>query len=154
RPGKFGGSLENRTRLARIIIECIKSEVAGLVIATRLNVYDGVPYRMKSGSDDGEPCAWQAPVRSAWGTSETDPPVPDLTEPKWWIGELAHMGVALVTGSMGNPYAPPHIIRPFEHPPPDGYQTPEHPLVGVDRHVRLAEELQRTFPQLPMVGSG
>src|SRR5437870_1245326 len=42
RPGKFGGSLENRTRLARTIIERLRSEVPGLVIATRLNVYDGI----------------------------------------------------------------------------------------------------------------
>ena len=46
------------------------------------------------------------------------------------------LGVALVNVSMGNPYASPHVIRPFEYPPPDGYETPEHPLVGVDRHFR------------------
>jgi 2,4-dienoyl-CoA reductase-like NADH-dependent reductase (Old Yellow Enzyme family) len=55
---------------------------------------------------------------------------------------------------MGNPYASPHIIRPFEYPPPDGYHTPEHPLIGVDRHFRLAGEVQRSQPGLPVVGSG
>ena len=39
--------------------------------------------------------------------------------------------MALVNVSMGNPYATPHVIRPFEYPPPDGYETPEHPLIGV-----------------------
>jgi 2,4-dienoyl-CoA reductase-like NADH-dependent reductase (Old Yellow Enzyme family) len=43
RPGRYGGSLENRTRLARAIITRIRDEVPGLLIATRLNVYDGVP---------------------------------------------------------------------------------------------------------------
>src|SRR5581483_10085448 len=100
RPGRFGGSLENRTRLARTIIERIRAEVPGLVLATRLNVFDCIPYRMKPGSDEGEPCPWQAPVRSAWGTSEQDPFQPDLSEPLWWVGEMTRLGVALVNVSM------------------------------------------------------
>jgi NADPH2 dehydrogenase len=153
RPGPYGGSVENRTRLARDIILSIKSEVPGLVIASRLNVYDGIPYR-KLDDSEGEPCPWEKPVLSAWGTNEGNPFEPDLTEPAWWIGEMAKLGVALVNISMGNPYASPHIIRPFEYPPPDGYETPEHPLIGVDRHMRVATELQQKFPMLPMVGSG
>jgi 2,4-dienoyl-CoA reductase-like NADH-dependent reductase (Old Yellow Enzyme family) len=154
RPGPYGGSLENRTRLAREIISRIRTEVPGLVIATRLNVFDCIPYRKRPGSDEGEPCPWQAPVRSAWGTREDDPLQPDLTEPLGWIREMARLGVALVNISMGNPYAVMHVVRPFEYPPPDGYNTPEHPLVGVDRHVRLAGELQQQVPDLPLVGSG
>ena len=38
---------------------------------------------------------------------------------------------ALINVSIGNPYASPHLLRPFEYPPPDGYETPEHPLIGV-----------------------
>ncbi len=154
RPGPYGGSLENRTRLARDVIKRINDEIPGAVICTRMNVYDGIPYRVRAGSDDGEPCPWQLPIRSAWGTSENDPFQPDLTEPKQWIAELIQLGVAMVNVSMGNPYASPHIIRPFEYPPPDGYQTPEHPLIGVDRHFRVAGELQATFPDFPLVGSG
>src|SRR5206468_2858941 len=45
RPGPFGRSLENRTRLAREIIGRIRAEVPGLVVATRLNVFDCIPYR-------------------------------------------------------------------------------------------------------------
>jgi 2,4-dienoyl-CoA reductase-like NADH-dependent reductase (Old Yellow Enzyme family) len=153
RPGPYGGSLENRTRLAREIITAIRQEVPGLVVATRLNVYDCIPYRKGAGGD-GEPCPWQAPLVCAWGTDPNDPGVPDLTEPAWWVGEMIRLGVALVNVSMGNPYATPHVIRPFEYPPPDGYESPEHPLIGVDRHFRLAGELQRRFPQVPMVGSG
>jgi NADPH2 dehydrogenase len=154
RPGRYGGSLENRTRLARDIILAVRAAVPGLMIATRLNVYDGIPYRKRAGDNAGEPCPWPTPLTSAWGTSEADPFQPDLTEPKWWIGEMARLGVALVNVSMGNPYATPHVIRPFEYPPPDGYETPEHPLIGVDRHFRLAGELQQAFPNLPLVGSG
>jgi NADPH2 dehydrogenase len=153
RPGPYGGSLENRTRLARDIFAAIRSEVPGTVLATRLNVFDSIPYR-NTPDGVGEPCPWLPPVRSAWGTREDNPFEPDLSEPKWWIGEMAKLGVALVNISMGNPYAVMHVIRPFEYPPPDAYETPEHPLIGVDRHFRLASQLQQAFPQLPMVGSG
>ncbi len=155
RPGRFGGSLENRTRLARTILERIRAEVPGLVLASRINVFDGIPFRVGPDPEGpGEPCPWSAPVETAWGTRADDPFQPDLAEPLWWIGEMARLGVALVNVSMGNPYASPHIIRPFEYPPPDGYHTPEHPLVGVDRHVRLAAAVQQAFPSLPVVGSG
>jgi 2,4-dienoyl-CoA reductase-like NADH-dependent reductase (Old Yellow Enzyme family) len=153
RPGRFGGSLENRTRLARTIIGRIRAEVPGVVVATRMNVFDGIPYC--SGPDDvGVPCPWQTPLQTAWGTSSDDHTKPDLSEPLWWVGEMRQLGVAMVNVSMGNPYASPHIIRPFEYPPPDGYHTPEHPLIGVDRHFRLAAEVQHAFPDLPVVGSG
>lgn len=153
RSGRYGGSLENRTRLARDIFTALRSEVPGLVVATRMNVYDCIPYR-KADNGDGEPCPWQTPLRSAWGTSETDPSIPDLTEPLAWIAEMQRLGVAVVNVSMGNPYATPHVIRPFEYPPPDGYETPEHPLIGVDRHFRLAGQVQQALPTFPIVGSG
>jgi 2,4-dienoyl-CoA reductase-like NADH-dependent reductase (Old Yellow Enzyme family) len=153
RPGPFGGSLENRTRLARDIIRRIRSEVPQLVVVTRLNVFDGLPY-CNGPASVGEPCPWQAPLANAWGHSVDDPFKPDLTEPIAWIREMRQLGVALVNVSMGNPYASPHIIRPFEYPPPDGYETPEHPLIGVDRHFHVTEVIQREFPDLPLVGSG
>ncbi|HJT78714.1 MAG TPA: NADH:flavin oxidoreductase, partial [Gemmataceae bacterium] len=153
RPGPYGGSLENRTRLARDIFTAVRAAVPGLVLATRLNVYDAIPYRKGPGGV-GEPVPWRRPVRSAWGAREDDPLQPDLTEPLAWVDEMTRLGVALVNVSMGNPYASPHVIRPFEYPPPDGYETPEPPLVGVDRHFRLAAEVQRAFPGLPVVGSG
>jgi 2,4-dienoyl-CoA reductase-like NADH-dependent reductase (Old Yellow Enzyme family) len=154
RPGRFGGSFENRTRLARTIIERIRSEAPGLVVASRVNVFDGLPYRRRAGDGLGEPCPWGAPVRSAWGTNEADPCQAELSEPLRWIGEMIRLGVQLLNVSMGNPYASPHLLRPFEYPPPDGYETPEHPLNGVDRHFRLAAQVQQAFPTLPMVGSG
>jgi 2,4-dienoyl-CoA reductase-like NADH-dependent reductase (Old Yellow Enzyme family) len=147
RPGPYGDSLENRTRLAREIIDRIRAEVPGLIIASRVNVYDGIP-PLENG-------VRRMPASFiAWGARPDDPLQPDLTEPLAWIGEMARLGVALVNVSMGNPYAVPHVIRPFEYPPPDGYETPEHPLVGVDRHFRLAAQVQAAFPELPIVGSG
>jgi 2,4-dienoyl-CoA reductase-like NADH-dependent reductase (Old Yellow Enzyme family) len=156
RPGPYGGSLENRTRLPRDIIRAIRGEVPGLVVASRLNVFDSVPYRKPEGAADsvGVPCVWQAPLTCAWGTDPADPNKPDLTEPLAWIGVMQDSGVSCINISLGSPYATPHVTRPFEYPPPDGYETPEHPLVGVDRHFRLTSQVQRAFPHATVVGSG
>jgi len=154
RPGPYGGSLENRTRLARDIITAIRAEVPGLTIASRMNIHDGIPYRMNAESKQGEPCPHELPLTCAWGTNPHDHRAADMSEPIAWIREMAKLGVALINVSMGSPYATPHVIRPFEYPPPDGYETPEHPLIGVDRHFRLAGEIQHAVPNLPIVGSG
>jgi 2,4-dienoyl-CoA reductase-like NADH-dependent reductase (Old Yellow Enzyme family) len=153
RPGKYGGSLENRTRFIREVVGRIRHAYPGRLIATRLNVFDGIPFH--NGPDGtGVAVPHRTPVRSCWGTDESDPFAPDLTEPIALVRMLRDVGVELVNVSMGNPYASPHLIRPFEFPPPDGYETPEHPLIGVDRHFRLTREIQQTFPDLAIVGSG
>ena len=67
---------------------------------------------------------------------------------------LEEAGVWLVNATIGNPYASPHLLRPFEYSPIDGYETPEHPLIGVARHLRLTAALQAEFEDLAVVGSG
>jgi NADPH2 dehydrogenase len=153
RPGKYGGPFENRSRFILELVGRLRDAYPGKLIATRLNVFDGIPYA-KGPDGAGTPVAFSTPVRSCWGTREDDPFVPDMTEPLALVGLLRERGVDLVNVSMGNPYASPHLIRPFEYPPPDGYETPEHPLIGVDRHFRLTEEIQRAYPGLAVVGSG
>jgi 2,4-dienoyl-CoA reductase-like NADH-dependent reductase (Old Yellow Enzyme family) len=154
RPGQYGGSYENRTRLSRDIVTAIRAAVPDIVIATRLNVFDGLPYRTGPDENRGVPCDHPTPLVDGWGTDLNDPLKPDLTEPLRFAGELHRLGVAVVNVSMGNPYASPHLLRPFEYPPPDGYETPEHPLVGVDRHFKVAAAMQSAHPGLPVVGSG
>lgn len=154
RPGKYGGPFENRTRFIREVVGRVRNEVPGLLVATRLNVFDGIPYHFNGADEPGVPDPFTTPVRSCWGTDTNDPYTTDLTEPLRLIGELKALGVALVNVTMGNPYASPHILRPFEYAPVDGYQTPEHPLLGVDRHFRATEAVKRAYPDLPVVGSG
>ena len=60
----------------------------------------------------------------------------------------------MVNGSLGCPYFNPHLLRPAEFPPVDGYDAPEHPLVGVARHFDLTAAVQQRFPGLAVVGSG
>ena len=154
RPGKYGGSFENRTRFIRALVARIRSENPDGIIGTRLNIFDGIPYQYAGADAPGVPAPFTVPVRSAWGTCEDDPFTPDLAEPIALIGQLRDLGVSLFNLSIGNPYASPHLLRPFEYAPVDGYQTPEHPLIGVDRHFRLTEEVQRAVPDLAIVGSG
>lgn len=153
RPGAYGGSYENRTRLAREIFQAIRAEVPGMILATRMNGFDGIPFH-KAANGDGEPDAFTSPVVNGWGLSETDPLTPDLTEPIRWVKEMRELGVSLVNIALGNPYAQPHFGRPFEYPPPDGYESPEHPLLGVHRHFTIAGAIQAANPGLPVVGTG
>lgn len=153
RSGKYGGSFENRTRFALDVVRRIRAEVPALMIASRLNVYDGLPFH-KGADALGVPDAFTPAATSAWGTRADDPGAFDLDEPLRLIGLLREAGVALVNVTLGNPYASPHLLRPFEYAPPDGYETPEHPLIGVARHFAAAEAVQRAFPDLPVVGSG
>jgi 2,4-dienoyl-CoA reductase-like NADH-dependent reductase (Old Yellow Enzyme family) len=154
RPGRYGGSLENRTRFVRETVGRIRDRHPGALIGTRLNVFDGLPYRRSEPDGVGVPCPCERPVLSAWGTRPDEPSEPDLAEPIALVGMLKDLGVGLVNVSMGNPYASPHYVRPFEYSPVDGYETPEHPLIGVARHFRLAGEIQAAYPDLAVVGSG
>ena len=72
-------------------------------------------------------------------------PAPTCGSPCGLIGLLAESGVSMVNVSLGNPYASPHLLRPFENPPPDGYETPEHPLTGVARHSRARPRCSKSF---------
>ena len=153
RPGKYGGSFENRTRLAREIFQAVRAAVPTLILATRMNGYDGIPFH-KGADDDGEPDSFTVPVENGWGYDPADPLTPDPAEPIRWVREMRSLGVELVNIALGNPYAQPHFGRPFEYPPPDGYESPEHPLIGVDRHFRTAGAIQEANPGLAVVGTG
>lgn len=154
RPGPYGGSLENRARLVRNVIGRIRNEVPGLVIATRMNAYDGIPYRGEGDGFVGRPCPHELPLVAAFGTDPHDHTREDLSEPLQLVRWLRDWGVQLINVSAGNPYANPHVVRPAEFPPVDGYHAPEHPLLGVLRHLRIARQVQAAVPDVPVVGSG
>ncbi len=151
REGAYGGSLENRTRFITNVIGKIRARVgSNLTLASRLNVYDGPPF--SAGPDGiGVP---NVDNSAGFGVNEADWSSPDLSEPLSVVRGLQEAGVAMVNVTMGSPYFNPHIGRPFERPPVDGYTPPEHPLLGVDRHFRLTAEVQKAFPDLVVVGTG
>jgi 2,4-dienoyl-CoA reductase-like NADH-dependent reductase (Old Yellow Enzyme family) len=155
RPGLYGGPLENRARLALNVLRKIHAQVGSdFLLATRLGVYDGVPYAVASGDACGAPRPHPTPYLCAFGTNPANPLEMDLTEPLELIGWLKEAGARIVNVSMGNPYANPHIGRPFEKPNEGSYETPEHPLRGVARHFAAAAEIQRNYPDLVVVGTG
>ena len=152
RPGPYGGVLDNRTRLIRNVIGRIRDAVPDLLIASRMNAYDGVPYREGTGGK-GEPVPHESPIEGAFGTDRQHSDQMDLTEPVEVARRLESWGVSLLNITVGNPYASPHYVRPAENPPIDGYDAPEHPLLGVARHFRAAQTIQQAV-SIPVVGSG
>lgn len=142
RPGKYGGSLENRTRFVREILARLASEAPTLIRATRMNFVDGVPFAKDPATGAGRPVP---------GASEN---YLDLDEALAALRIYRDAGLQLVNATAGCPYFNPHIGRPADREPPDGYAAPEPGLVGVERHFRLAEEAQRACPEIPVVGTG
>ncbi len=137
RSGKYGGSFENRTRLLLEIIDKIRAQLGpDKPIVTRLGIYDAIPYPY------------------GWGVDSKDYTKPDLTEPKKLIALLQARGVKIINVTIANPYFNPHYGRPFNEPIAGGYDSPEHPLAGVSRLIRLAGEIERDFPGIAIVGTG
>lgn len=135
RPGMFGGSFENRTRLLRHGVQNAKQATEGdFLVTTRLNVYDGFPYPYGFG------------VSPAGGVQ------PDLTEPKKLVGILhQQLGMELLDVTIGNPYFNPHVNRPYDM---GGYVPDEHPLEGVARMVSCVGQIQKAYPALRVISSG
>jgi 2,4-dienoyl-CoA reductase-like NADH-dependent reductase (Old Yellow Enzyme family) len=152
RPGKFGGSFENRTCYLREIASGIRAEAPGLGIGVRLSAFDYVPFRPGK-NKIGEPEPLSAVYPYAFGGDGTGVGI-DLDEPHRFLDLLESLGINLVNITAGSPYYTPHIQRPALFPPLDGYQPPEDPLVGVARLIQTAAELKAKHPNLLVVGSG
>lgn len=142
RPGKYGGSLENRTRFVRDLLRRLASEVPDLIRASRMNFFDGVPYARNPTTGIGEPIP---------GATENYLDADDAIQA---LTMFRDAGLQLVNVTAGCPYFNPHIGRPADKEPPDGYGAPENQLIGVARHFQLAEAARRACPDLPVVGTG
>jgi 2,4-dienoyl-CoA reductase-like NADH-dependent reductase (Old Yellow Enzyme family) len=154
RPGKYGGSLENRFRFLRTVIEAIRAGVPGLRIGVRLSAVDLTPYR-KDPDGVGEPAPLDPVSQLAgFGIVVNNNLDAALEEPRALLAMLASLGVRWICVTAGSPYYTPHVIRPAYFPPMDGYQPPEDPLVGVARHIETTGRLKRAFPDMVFVGSG
>ena len=155
RPGPYGGPLENRARFLRNIIGKVRARFGRrLLIAMRLGCYEGLPYVRDAATGIGVPMDHPLPYEYGFGVDTANPHVIDLGEVKRAVAWFRADGVELLSVSLGVPYFNPHIGRPFEKPDEGNYEQPEHPLLGVDRHFGVTGELQRAFPDLPMVGAG
>lgn len=151
RPGKFGGTLENRTRFLREIVAGIRAETPDLELGVRLSVFDYTPYE-PGGDRIGVPSS-AAPYGYAFGGDGSGQGI-DLTEPLRFLSLLGELGIELVCTTAGSPYYNPHIQRPAMFPPSDGYLPPEDPLVGVARQMGATARLKQSHPDLILIGSG
>ncbi len=152
RPGRYGGTLENRTRFLRDIVAGIRAAAPGLEIGVRVSVFDFLPFQ--AGPDGiGVPVAAPGNYRHAFGGDGTGLGI-DLAEPSAFLDLLERLGIDLVCISAGSPYYNPHMQRPAAFPPSDGYQPPEDPLVGVARQLAATAALKARHPRLTVVGSG
>jgi NADPH2 dehydrogenase len=152
RPGRYGGSLENRTRFLRDVVAGVRAEAPGLEVGVRVSVFDFIPFRAGPG-DVGEPAGRPVTYPYAFGGDGTGLGI-DLAEPSVFLSLLEGLGIELVCTTAGSPYYNPHIQRPAAFPPSDGYQPPEDPLVGVARQIAATAELKASHPNLLVVGSG
>ena len=156
RPGKFGGSFENRTRILRDIIGGIRASGNPIGIGVRLSTFDKVPYRPdpalsvpgKLGSGIPEEHTHLLPYRYGFGVSESDPTQIDLTETFRFAELCAQLGVKILNTTAGSPYYTPHIQRPAAYPPSDGYQPAHDPLIDVGRQVEVVRHLKTRLGEL------
>jgi len=163
RPGPYGGSFENRTRLLREIVSAIRASGNPIEVAVRLSAFDFVPFRPdpnlscpgKPGPRIPEDYSHCLPYHFAFGVNPANPLEYDLSEPRRFLELCATLGIKLVNLSAGSPYYNPHIQRPAAYPPSDGYLPPEDPLVGVARQIQAVRELKSQAPRgLALVGTG
>lgn len=123
RPGRYGGTLENRTRLLLDIVRAVRAAVP-IDIAVRLNAYDEIPYP------------------HGWGVRADDHRVPDLAETVWLAGQLNAAGVALLNITGGNPYYNPHVNRPYDTGP---YQPPQHQLYHTVKLLKACRDIRTSL---------
>jgi 2,4-dienoyl-CoA reductase-like NADH-dependent reductase (Old Yellow Enzyme family) len=162
RPGKFGGSFENRTRLLREIVAGIRASGIKIELGVRLSAFDFVPFKPdparslpgKPGPGIPEDFSHCLPYRYGFGVNQTNPVEPNLEEAAQFLALCGTLGVKIVNLSGGSPYYNPHIQRPAAYPPSDGYQPPEDPLIGVARQINVVRALKAQAPSsLLLVGT-
>jgi len=156
RPGKFGGSFENRTRILREVIAGIRASGNKIEIGVRLSAFDFVPFKPdpalsqpgKLGPGIPEDFSHCLPYRYGFGVDVNNPVAYDLTETFQFMDLCGQLGVKIVNLSAGSPYYNPHIQRPAAYPPSDGYQPAHDPLVDVARQINVVRHIKAHLRQL------
>lgn len=162
RPGPYGGSFENRTRVLREIVAGMRAMGNRIDIGVRLSAFDFVPFRPdpalsqpgKLGPGIPEDYAHCLPYRYAFGVNQNQPVEHDLTETFQFVSLCAELGVKILNLSAGSPYYNPHIQRPAAYPPSDGYQPAHDPLIDVARQLDVVRQIKARAPKgIAIVGS-
>lgn len=135
RPGEYGGSFENRTRLLRNGIRAAKvHEDEHFLVTARIGIYDGFAYPYGFGVKEGE------------GITT------NLEEPIRLVRTLRDAyDVGMVNLTMGNPYVSTHVTRPFDY---GKYIPDEHPLYGMARMIHGIGQVKKAVPDMVITASG
>ena len=135
RPGQYGGSFKNRTRLLRNGIAAAKAyETEDFLVTARIGIFDGFAYPY------------------GFGVKEEEGAVVNAEEPIRLIRSLyKDYGLPMVNLTMGNPYVSTHVTRPYDH---GKYVPDEHPLVGVARIINGIGAVKKAVPQMVISASG
>src|SRR5438093_8628278 len=112
RPGKFGGSFENRTRMLREIVSGIRADGNRIELGVRLSAFDFVPFRPdpnlsrpgKLGPGIPEDFTHCLPYHYGFGTDPDDPLRYNLRETIRFIQLCSDLGIKIVNLSAGSPY--------------------------------------------------
>jgi 2,4-dienoyl-CoA reductase-like NADH-dependent reductase (Old Yellow Enzyme family) len=134
RPGRYGGSFENRVR---VFVDSIRAAAvhrsSDFVIASRFGPYDCIPY--------------------PWGfaADHEDYLKIDWDEPDRLYRIMYECGVRLVDMTLGSPYINPHVNRPYDG---GGYEPPEEQMTGVARLMDAAAHMKASVPGITMIGTG
>ncbi len=110
----------------------VRERSPGLLLATRLCVYEA--------------------VRNGFGVAPGDYRKTDMTEPIRLVQELRARGLSLLNVTAASP-----ALRGSERGlrgRSDAEHPDEHPLMTLQRQLRLAHALREAVPGLPVVGSG
>jgi NADPH2 dehydrogenase len=153
RPGKYGGSLENRTRFLRDVVAGVRSQVSGMEIAVRVSAVDFVPFEESDDPERPQPATFAGQrYPYAFGGDGTGTGV-DLSEPLAFLDLLRELDITLVCISAGAEYNS-HLMEPYLSLPITPRKPPEDPLVGVARLIDVCARLKKQRPELLYVGSG
>jgi NADPH2 dehydrogenase len=155
RPGKYGGSFENRTRFLREIVHGIRRECPDLTIGVRLSAFDFPPFR-EDETGVAQPLDWRddsGQYPFSFGGNPHEPTRIQYDEIFAFLDLLDDLQVAMVNFSAGSPYYNPHVTRPAIFPPSDGYDPPEDPLIGVARQLNAVARLKAHGANVAVIGS-
>jgi 2,4-dienoyl-CoA reductase-like NADH-dependent reductase (Old Yellow Enzyme family) len=162
RPGPFGGSFENRTRILRQIVRGIRADGNRIDIGVRLSAFDLIPFKPdpklskpgKPGPGIPEDFSLLLPYRYGFGVNQSNPLAYDFSEAFKFVDLCVDLGVKVLNVTAGSPYYNPHIQRPAAYPPSDGYLPPEDPLAGVARQIQAARRIHmHVAGRMVVVGS-
>jgi NADPH2 dehydrogenase len=160
RPGDFGGSFENRTRILREIVEGVRAGGNKIEICVRLSAFDTVPFKPDPSRAEpgklgpGIPDDFPLPYAYAFGVNQQNPLEDDLSETHQFVQLCARLGIKILNITAGSPYYCPHIQRPAAYPPSDGYQPPRDPLIDVARQIDVTRQVKmKAPPGLVIIGS-